>query len=80
MNFDGSVFREENYAGVGTIIQDDSGQVVASMAEKFSLPYSIAAVEVIAAKKAFRFALDLGLSSIVLEGDSKNTIDVLSMN
>lgn len=28
-NFNGSVFREENYAGVGTIIQDDSGQVVA---------------------------------------------------
>lgn len=50
------------------------------MAEKFSLTNSIAAVEVIAAKKAFRFALDLGLSSIVLEGDSKNTIDVLSKN
>ena len=41
------------------------------MAESFQLPLSIIIVEVIAAKKALQFAIDLKLSSIVLEGDSK---------
>ena len=50
---------------------------MASMAESFQLPLSITVVEVIAAKKALQFAIDLGLSSIVLEGDSKITIDGL---
>lgn len=43
-------------------------RVVASMAESFQLPFSVTAVEVIAAKKALQFAKDLGLSSVVLEG------------
>lgn len=64
-------------ASVGVIIQDENGRVVPSMVEKFPLPFSVTAMEVIAAKKAFKFALDLGLSSVVLEGDSKNTIDAL---
>ncbi|KAK9991227.1 hypothetical protein SO802_026212 [Lithocarpus litseifolius] len=38
---------------------------------------SVATVEVIAAKKALQFAKDLGLSSIILEGDSKIAIDGL---
>ena len=47
------------------------------MAESFQLPFSVIAVEVIAAKKALQFAKDLRLSSIVLEGDSKIAIDGL---
>lgn len=47
------------------------------MANKFLLPHSIVAVEVITTIKALRFALKLGLTSIVLEGDSKIAIDAL---
>ena len=63
--------------GVGVVIQDDKGQVVESMDEKITLPYLVTVVEVIATKRALRFALDIGLSPIVLKGDSKNTIDAL---
>uniref|UniRef100_A0A7N2LI12 RNase H type-1 domain-containing protein n=1 Tax=Quercus lobata TaxID=97700 RepID=A0A7N2LI12_QUELO len=77
VNFDGSVFRDENLASVSVIIRDENGRMVASMVEKFPLPFSVTAMEVIATKKAFKFAFDLGLSSIVLEGNSKNTIDAL---
>ena len=52
-------------------------QLIATMAENFPLPFLVNAVEVIAAKKALKFALELGLSVIVFEGDSKNTIDAL---
>ncbi|XP_065636438.1 uncharacterized protein LOC136070424 [Quercus suber] len=75
VNFDWAVFREDNLTGIGVIVRNGEGRVMASMAESFQLPLSITAVEVIAAKKALQFAIDLGLSSIVLEGDSKITID-----
>ena len=52
-------------------------QLIATMAENFPLPFLVNAVEVIAAKKALKFALELGLSVIVFEGDSKNAIDAL---
>ena len=51
--------------------------MVAPMAESFHLPLSVVVVEVIATKKALQFAKDLGLSSLILEGDSKTTIDKL---
>ena len=69
------MFREDNLTGVGVIVRNGEGKVMASMVESFQLPLSITVVEVIAAKKALQFAIDLGLSSIVLEGDSKITID-----
>ena len=47
------------------------------MAEGISLPFSVDAVEAFAAKEALKFAQERGLSAIVLEGDSKRTIDSL---
>ena len=43
VNFDGSVFQDENCAGMGVIIRDWNGQVVASMAEAFPLPFLMTA-------------------------------------
>ena len=47
------------------------------MADTFPLPFSVDAVEVLAATKALMFAHELGLPAIVLEGDSKHTIESL---
>ena len=52
--------------------------MVASMAEMFSLPFSVTAVEVVTATKALCFAKELGLLSVVLEGHSKITMDALA--
>ena len=78
MNFDGAMFREDNSAGVGVVIRDEQGLLVAVMTDKIPLPYSITVVEVLAAVKALRFAGDIGLESFILEGDSKITIDALA--
>ena len=77
VNFDRAIFREEQQAGVGVIIRDEHGKVIASMADGSSLPFSVDAVEAFAAKEALKFAQERGLSAIVLEGDSKRTIDSL---
>ena len=77
VNFDGAIFREQNSLGVGIVLRDDKGQVVAFMDEKITLPYIVTAVELIATKRTLKLALDFGLSPIVLKGNSKNTIDAL---
>ena len=77
MNSDDVIFREQNFVGVGVVIRDDKGQVIAFMDEKITLPSSFTIVDLIAAKRALRLDLEFGLSPIVLEGNSKNTIDAL---
>ena len=77
MNFGGAVFRENDTTGVGAMIQDDKGLMVAAMADKVPLPYLVTVVEVLAAIKALRFANNIGLASFILEGDSKITIGIL---
>ena len=47
------------------------------MDKKIPLPYSVTTMEVNATKRALRLALNIDLSPIVLEGDSKITIDAL---
>ena len=64
-------------AGVGVIIRDEKGQIIASMAEKVPLPNSVAALEAVAAVKALNFAAELGLSSVVVEGYSEIAIKAL---
>ena len=69
VNFDGAVFKEENMAGLGVVICNEKGQVIASMAEKVSLLNFVAILEALAAVKAVTFAQDIGLSSVIVEGD-----------
>ena len=59
------------------IIRDEKGQIIASMAKKVSLPNSIAALEAVAAVKALNFATELGISSVVVEGDSEIVIKAM---
>ena len=77
VNFDGACFQDEKLAGAAAVIRDVNGQVLAIMADSFPLPHSIVAVEVIAAIKALKLALELGHNSIILEGDSKIAIETM---
>ena len=56
------------------MIKDRDGLVLASMADRFPLPHSIVAVELLVAIKALRLAQELGYNLITLEGDSKIAI------
>ena len=77
VNFDGACFQDQNIVGVATVIRDRNGLILTSMADRFPLPHSIVAVELIAAIKALKLALELGFNSKTLEGDSKITIDAM---
>lgn len=73
-NFDGAVSREDKRAGLGVVIQNHQGQVLASLSENIMLPPSIEDVEALAAVRAVSFAAGLGFSSIIIEGDSEVVI------
>nr|XP_023879227.1 uncharacterized protein LOC111991659 [Quercus suber] len=70
INFDGAVFQSKGEAGLGAIIRNDHGLVMAALTQVIPLPTSVETVEVLAARRALYFAQELGFDHIILEGDS----------
>uniref|UniRef100_A0A2N9I5D1 Reverse transcriptase domain-containing protein n=1 Tax=Fagus sylvatica TaxID=28930 RepID=A0A2N9I5D1_FAGSY len=54
-NYDGAVFKETNEAGLGVIIRDRAGRVMASLVQKVRYPQSVESIEAWAAKRAVQF-------------------------
>ena len=77
MNFDGAVFGELNMSGVGVVIRDNNGAVLASCSEKMFQAYKTQETEALAARKALMFAHELGFQSVILEGDALGLIQAL---
>ena len=48
INFDGAVFRQENKSGIGVVIQDNSGAVIASLAQLIEPAFQPIEIEAIA--------------------------------
>ena len=77
VNFDGAVFGELNMSGVGVVIRDNNGAVLASCSEKMFQAYKAEETEALAARKALMFAHELGFQSVILEGDALGLIQAL---
>nr|POF20844.1 serine carboxypeptidase-like 18 [Quercus suber] len=58
VNFDGAIFKEKDKAGIGVVIRDCQGLVLASMSQIIPLPLTIVELETLAAAKALQFAID----------------------
>ena len=71
VNYDGAIFKESGAAGLGVIIQDSIGGVIGALAERISLPSSVATVEALACRRAVLFALELSVFDATFEGDAK---------
>ena len=70
INYDGAIFSEEGRAGLGVVIRNSEGAVIASLSQQIPLPATVTQVEALAARRATEFAVELGITSAVLEGDS----------
>ena len=64
--------------GLGVVICNNLGQAITPFSEQISLQQSSNIVEVLAAARAISFALELGCSSFILEGDSELVIKTLN--
>ena len=57
--------------GLGVVIRNEQGLIMASLTQQIHLPASVIEIEVLAAWRALELTLELGFDNIVLEGDSK---------
>ena len=78
INFDGAIFSSSNAAGIGVVIRNSLGQVIASCSQWLSQAFSSVDVEALAAAKAMSFAAEIGITKAVLEGDSLTIKNALS--
>ena len=70
INFDGATFVEENCSGLGVIVRDEAGLVIAAMATRVPQLLQAIEIEALAANIALEFAQEMGLTEVVTEGDS----------
>nr|POE82021.1 hypothetical protein CFP56_43181 [Quercus suber] len=70
-NYDGVVFAESEEAGIGVIVRDGKGDVIAALAKKIPYPSLVEVLEALAARRAAKFVVELGLLVSEFEGDSK---------
>ena len=69
VNYDGAISVQQVRAGIGVVIKNEDGAVMASMSQQLPLPTTVAMVEALATRKAVEFALELGLTKVIIEGD-----------
>ena len=70
-NYDGAVFEDLGEAGIGVVVSNATGEVIAALSEKIPYPGSVDLVEVLTARRAVWFIVELGMSQSVFEGDSE---------
>ena len=75
--FDGAIFFLESKSGLGIVIRDNAGLVIASCSQLLPQAYLTCEVEALAAVKALTFAQVVGISKAILEGDSKMLMKAL---
>ena len=77
INFDGAVFDSSHSSGVGAVIRNHNGAVMAFCAEKLNRVYRVEEIEAVVALKALQLASNLGFQKAILEGDSLGLIKAL---
>ena len=77
VNVDGAVFNARNESGVGAIVRDANGLVVAALTKKIHAPLGPLEVEAKAFELGLEFAKDVRLQEFILEGDSLNMVRAL---
>ena len=77
-NFDGAKFPSKNLAGLGAIIRNDNGLVMAAFSQPIPLPISVETVEVLAARSAVCLARELNVDQVIFKGDTEVIIKALN--
>ena len=77
INFDAAVFRRSSMAGIGVVVHNNAGEVEGALSSSIPMAQSMADLEALACLKAVQFALELGITRVVFEGDSAVVINAL---
>ena len=74
INFDVALFGESDSAGIGVVIWNLEGGVLAALSEKIMKSQSAELVEILAARRAILFSAEVSFFNSIFEGDSSNVI------
>ena len=74
LNVDAAVFKGMKASGVGAMIHNENGEVMAAMAGKGSQVQGSEEAEALACRRAVEFAFEAGFREIILEGDNCNVM------
>ena len=61
-NYDGVVFEDSGEAGISVVVRNATGEVLAALSEKIPYPSLVDLVEILAARRAAWFIVELGMS------------------
>ena len=78
INYDGATFADQRRAGIGVVIRNAEGAVMAALSQLIPLPTTMAQLEAMAARKAVELALETGFTRVVIKGDSDTIYRELS--
>ena len=78
VNYDGTMFGESSEVGIGVVVRNENGEVMASLAEQITIPASVQVLEALATRRATIFSMELGLHRVIIEGDSEIVFKALS--
>lgn len=77
-NFDAAFFDGIGMAGLGVVVRDYMGNIIAALSQKIRGPHSVEMAEALACSHALSFVQDLSLFQLVLEGDSLRVIQAIN--
>ena len=60
-------------AGIGVVVHDSSGQVIAALAEKVRKPCNSEMLEMLAARRAVIFATEIGIHQPIMKALQQHT-------
>ena len=78
LNFDAVMFSELRFSGVGAMIRNEKGEVMAAMSARGPQVGESAVVEIIACRRALEFAGEAGFTDLVVEGDNLSVMKSLA--
>ena len=78
--FDGAVFSSDNRFGICVVIRNSIGLFIASCSQNLPHAYSSDEVEALTSAKALSFAVEIGITKVVLEANSLTIIKALSID
>ncbi|KAK9993463.1 hypothetical protein SO802_023166 [Lithocarpus litseifolius] len=78
LNFDATLFSDLGRTGYGAIVRNEKGEVMAAMTASGPDVHTSDEAELLAYRRAIKFAVDAGFSRLVIKGDNSNAIQAIS--
>ena len=77
-NFDATLFSNLGKTGYGAIFRNEKGEVMAAMTASGPNVHTSEEAELLACRRAIKFAVDAGFSRLIIKGDNNNVFHAIS--